>query len=111
MPIDLVRARRDTPGTAQVLHFNNAGAALPPTCVVEAQTAPLELEARIGGYETADRERPRWERAYDAIAVLIGCRRDEVTRTACSISTRCGACWTRASGWCVSPTRPATADW
>jgi len=34
--IDLTRARRDTPGAAEILHFNNAGAALMPTPVPEA---------------------------------------------------------------------------
>jgi len=35
--IDLARARRDAPATAEVPHFNNAGAALMPTPVLEAQ--------------------------------------------------------------------------
>jgi cysteine desulfurase/selenocysteine lyase len=34
MPIDLERARRDTPAASQVLHFNNAGAALMPASVL-----------------------------------------------------------------------------
>ena len=33
---DIERARRDTPGTANVAHLNNAGAALPPTQVTDA---------------------------------------------------------------------------
>ena len=78
MPIDIARARADTPGCAEVLHFNNAGAALMPRVVLDAIKDHLDLEARIGGYEAADREEPRWERAYDAIAALIGCGRDEV---------------------------------
>ena len=44
MAIDLEKIRRDTPGTDHVLHFNNAGAALMPTAVIEAQTGHLALD-------------------------------------------------------------------
>ncbi len=78
MPIDVRRARAETPGCAEVLHFNNAGAALMPRSVLEAVTAHLELESRIGGYEAANREEARWEATYDAIARLLHCARDEI---------------------------------
>ena len=78
MPFDLDRARRETPGVAHVAHFNNAGSALPPEVVLRTQVEHLELEARIGGYEAADRERDRIEAVYDSIAALIGAERDEI---------------------------------
>src|SRR5690606_32603497 len=55
MTIDLERPRRETPGVDAVHHLNNAGAALMPATVRKAVTDHLELEARIGGYEAADR--------------------------------------------------------
>jgi cysteine desulfurase/selenocysteine lyase len=75
---DLSRARRDTPGCEEVLHFNNAGASLMPQPVVDATVSHLRLEARIGGYEAAQRSTDDIERVYDATAALIGCGRDEV---------------------------------
>jgi cysteine desulfurase / selenocysteine lyase len=75
---DLNRARRETPGCANVLHLNNAGAALMPQPVLDATVAHLQLEAAIGGYEAADRADAAVERVYDAAASLINCQRDEI---------------------------------
>ncbi len=76
--IDIARARADTPGCAHVVHFNNAGAALPPAQVTDAVIGHLRREATIGGYEAAAEAVPQIEHAYDAVAALIGCARDEV---------------------------------
>ncbi len=76
--IDVDRARRDTPGTAGVAHFNNAGSALPPAQVTEAMIAHLRLEAEIGGYEAAAAAAEQVENTYAAIARLIGCGPDEI---------------------------------
>ena len=78
MAIDINRARRDTPGTEHVLHFNNAGSSLMPQAVLDAQIRHLQLEARIGGYESAARVHASIDRVYDAAAALIGARRDEI---------------------------------
>ena len=78
MTIDVDRARADTPGVAERLHFNNAGAALMPRCVVDAQIQHLQLEAQIGGYEAAAARRDQLEGVYDSIARLIGAHRDEI---------------------------------
>ena len=78
MAIDLARVRADTPGVANVLHFNNAGAALPPRPVTEAVIAHLMREAEIGGYEASEEAEPALEHCYDAIAQLLNCRRDEI---------------------------------
>jgi selenocysteine lyase/cysteine desulfurase len=78
MTFDVARARAETPGCAYVLHFNNAGAALQPDCVLDAVRGHLGLEARIGGYEAAAENDARIEHAYDAVAAMLGCHRDEV---------------------------------
>lgn len=78
MAIDLARVRADTPGVANVLHLNNAGAALPPRPVTEALIAHLRREAEIGGYEAADEAEEQLEHCYDAIAQLLNCRREEI---------------------------------
>ena len=78
MPIDLQRARQDTPGCEHVLHFNNAGASLMPAPVLDAAIAHLQLEAQIGGYEAAEQAHNAIEHTYDALATLINCSRDEI---------------------------------
>ena len=78
MDLDVARARADTPGCAEVAHFNNAGAALPPTPVTEAVIKHLRAEAHYGGYEAAEAAAQAVQRPYDAIATLIGCDPDEI---------------------------------
>jgi len=75
---DIGRARRETPGCENVLHFNNAGASLMPQPVLDAVVAHLQLETQLGGYEAADFARCEIEHAYDAAARLVGCEREEV---------------------------------
>lgn len=81
MSIDVQKARALTPGCDHVLHFNSCGSSLMPTPVLDAVKAHLDLEARIGGYEAAAEAMPQWERAYDAIATMLNCHRDEVAIT------------------------------
>ncbi|MDI3341563.1 MAG: aminotransferase class V-fold PLP-dependent enzyme [Sphaerobacter sp.] len=77
-PEQVQRAREDTPGCREVIHFNNAGAALMPRPVIEATIGHLELESRIGGYEAADAAAEQIEGTYAAIARLIGAAPDEI---------------------------------
>ncbi|MBO6519434.1 MAG: aminotransferase class V-fold PLP-dependent enzyme [Rhodospirillales bacterium] len=78
MTIDLARARAETPGTGNVLHFNNAGAGLMPTPVMDAVVGHLQLEQDFGGYEAAARAGAQIARTYDAIAELLGASSEEI---------------------------------
>jgi cysteine desulfurase/selenocysteine lyase len=78
MAIDVERARADTPGCRNVVHLNNAGAALQPRPVLDVVIDHLRLEAEIGGYEAAARWRDASEGVYDAVARLLGARREEI---------------------------------
>jgi selenocysteine lyase/cysteine desulfurase len=78
MALDVPSLRSDTPGVANVLHFNNAGAALPPSPVLDAVMNHLAREAAIGGYEAAAEAAAGIADMYDAVATLIGAQRDEI---------------------------------
>lgn len=76
--IDLARVRADTPGTANVAHLNNAGAALMPAPVLAAVVGHLEREAAIGGYEAHAEALEKVEATYGKAARLIGAAPDEI---------------------------------
>ncbi len=78
MSLDISRLRADTPGTANVLHFNNAGCALPVRATTDAMVDYLRLEAEIGGYEAHERRRAAVERPYAALARLLNAVPDEI---------------------------------
>jgi cysteine desulfurase / selenocysteine lyase len=76
--IDLARVRDETPGCTEVVHLNNAGAALQPDPVIAAVRGHLALEARIGGYEAADAAADRLAASYGSLARLVGADGDEI---------------------------------
>jgi selenocysteine lyase/cysteine desulfurase len=76
--LDVRRARAQTPGCDNVVHFNNAGAALMPEPVLTAVLGHLEREAAIGGYEAAEEAEERLSAVYDELAALVGAHREEI---------------------------------
>ncbi|MDJ0935447.1 MAG: aminotransferase class V-fold PLP-dependent enzyme [Kiloniellales bacterium] len=78
MAIDIARARAETPSCAKVAHFNNAGAALMPRAVLDAQIDHLRLEGEMGGYEAAAAAADKIAGTYSAVARLLNCTREEV---------------------------------
>ncbi|NKQ58473.1 aminotransferase class V-fold PLP-dependent enzyme [Amycolatopsis sp. K13G38] len=76
--MDVSRYRAETPGCAEVIHFNNAGAALPPAVVVDTVVDYLREEAVRGGYELAAATRGRFEDVYASVARLLGARAEDV---------------------------------
>lgn len=76
--MNIEQLRADTPGVEQLIHFNNAGAALMPDSVLKVITEHLQLEASLGGYEAAGRRAPALENVYGAIARLINAQPGEI---------------------------------
>ncbi|MFI6347495.1 aminotransferase class V-fold PLP-dependent enzyme [Streptomyces sp. NPDC050560] len=76
--MDIEALRGETPGCANRLHLNNAGAGLLSRRTLSAVVGHLELEAAIGGYEAADRKRPEIDAVYAGLARLLGGSPDEI---------------------------------
>jgi selenocysteine lyase/cysteine desulfurase len=75
---DVARARRETPGCIDLIHFNNAGAALMPKRVVQTLLQYTQLEAKIGGYEAAEKESKKIENLYQVSSRLLNCKATEI---------------------------------
>ncbi len=76
--LDIAQLRAETPGCANVIHFNAAGAALMPRAVLDTVIGHLQREAAIGGYEALDEAQERYEAVYGSIARLLGARPEEI---------------------------------
>lgn len=76
--IDVQKARASTPGCAERIHLNNAGAALVSEGVLSTQIEHLRLEAALGGYEAARGTEDRFQAVYSSIAGLIGASTEEI---------------------------------
>lgn len=63
--------RQQTPGCKNKIHFNNAGASLPPQPVIDSILQHLHLEATTGGYEAADLKALEINGFYESTAQLL----------------------------------------
>ncbi len=79
--IDIAQVRADTTGCEQVLHFNNAGSALPPRQVVDAMVDYLRAEETMGGYEIAAARVDDLDVIYEASARYLHCDPSEIAST------------------------------
>lgn len=73
-PAELAQWRADTPGLANLVHLNNAGAALMPRAVHDAIVRYLSLEQELGAYEAADTSSEATGHCYAAMARLLGAK-------------------------------------
>lgn len=76
--MDLDALRAITPGCANRLHLNNAGAALLTRPTLDAMTGHLRLEAELGGYEAAAAAQGAIDATYAGLAELVGGQPGEV---------------------------------
>lgn len=79
--MDVQRLRAETPGLANRVHLNNAGASLMPSPVITAIRDHLDLEASIGGYEAAAEAASAIEETYQDLATLLGTSPDRIAHT------------------------------
>jgi selenocysteine lyase/cysteine desulfurase len=70
--------RDETPGVANRVHLNNAGAALMPRPVDQAMVEYLAIERDIGGYEAADQQADEISLTYDRLAELVGAKSENM---------------------------------
>jgi selenocysteine lyase/cysteine desulfurase len=75
---DIDQLRRETPGCQHVLHFNNAGASLPPKLVIDTIKQHLDLEATRGGYEAYHLAEEKNAHFYENAALLINSSSEEI---------------------------------
>lgn len=76
--MNIKKLRNDTPGTQNVIHFNNAGASLMPKVVSESIINYLREESQYGGYETADNNRSSIEQTYSIVSNFINAQPNEI---------------------------------
>lgn len=108
--LDIDQLRRDTPGVANRVHLNHAGASLPTARTLEAVVAHLRLEADIGGYEAADLREPELSSVRASITRLLGARPGEVALTTSDTTAWAKAFWGFVHGGGLGPGDTVVVD-
>ena len=85
--------RAITPGCSNVVHLNNAGAALPADPTIEAVVDHLRLEAEHGGYEAAAAVAGRFRGVRTSAARLLGADEGDVVVTGSDTQAWTKAVW------------------
>lgn len=75
---DISLIRSQTIGCSKLIHFNNAGASLPPDVVVNTVVDYLKEEAVLGGYEMEAMCNAQLNAVYDQIGQLINADSTEI---------------------------------
>jgi len=75
---EIQKFRAETIGTTKRIHFNNAGASMPPDVVVDTVVNYLKEEALFGGYETEFKYKAQLDNTYALIGRLINADADEI---------------------------------
>ncbi|PLX87188.1 MAG: aminotransferase [Desulfuromonas sp.] len=75
---DVERARGETRGCSDLIHFNNAGASLMPVPVCDALHDYLNREELEGGYEVMEKQAAALENFYSAAARMLSCSEEEI---------------------------------
>ncbi|UQS15468.1 aminotransferase class V-fold PLP-dependent enzyme [Pseudomonas sp. HS6] len=86
---EVLRLRDATPGCAQVIHFNHAGASLPSQATLDAVIGQLQREALGGPMETADIQVQ--QRARTAAAALLNAQPEDI-----AFASSGSAAWSQA---------------
>jgi selenocysteine lyase/cysteine desulfurase len=76
--VNVERVRKDTPGVADRIFFDNAGASPTPDPVHRRVVEHLELERAVGGYEANRQVNDELEEMYSSAASLLNARVDEI---------------------------------
>ncbi|HLX93873.1 MAG TPA: hypothetical protein VKR32_19450, partial [Puia sp.] len=79
--MDIDQIRDDTPACQNIIHFNNAGAALMPRQVANAIRDYIWEEENGGGYETAEKRWIELNMFYDAASQLLHCKSSNLAFT------------------------------
>lgn len=79
--MDTTQIRKDTAGCEDIIHLNNAGAALMPVSVANAIRGYITIEEHMGGYEAANANREKIDDFYEYAARLLHCNSRNIAFT------------------------------